>query len=368
VRVLFLSTAGIGQVFPLIPVAWAFRSAGHEVLLGTCGEGLIAANAGLPIADIAPNFRMQEFAADTPIEPGREAARRRDMSFDVSLFDAVNRQLVNGALQLAATWRPDLVIHEEMAALGPLVAAVRGVPVVQQNVTFVPVRELRRAFAQRLADLYEQRGLSGPPERTLTLDPAPPSMVAEREGWSVRFVSYSGGGVQPGWLREKPDRPRIAVTIGTVTPIKEGLGLVRRIIDCTQGVDGEFVLALGGASAESLGALPPNVRAFDWVPLNALLATCVAVVHHGGGGTTMTALEAGVPQLVLPNFADRFINSDAVRDRGVGFSAEPDELDAALLERLLTDERLRVAAHEVQAELQALPSPAEAVQRLASLW
>jgi hypothetical protein len=42
------------------------------------------------------------------------------------------------------------------------------------------------------------------------------------------------------------------------------------------------------------------VRVVDFVPLNALLPTCSAVVHHGGSGTFAAVLEHGVPQLIIP--------------------------------------------------------------------
>jgi len=35
-------------------------------------------------------------------------------------------------------------------------------------------------------------------------------------------------------------------------------------------------------------------------PLNALLPSCSAIIHHGGTGTTETAVIHGVPHLVVP--------------------------------------------------------------------
>lgn len=40
------------------------------------------------------------------------------------------------------------------------------------------------------------------------------------------------------------------------------------------------------------------------------------VVHHGGSGTAMGALGAGLPQLLLPRGADQFTDADSVL--GVG--------------------------------------------------
>jgi len=47
--------------------------------------------------------------------------------------------------------------------------------------------------------------------------------------------------------------------------------------------------------------------------------------------------------------------------------AAADEVDAALLRRLIEDDDLRAAADEVRAELGGMPSPADVVPRLAEL-
>ena len=81
----------------------------------------------------------------------------------------------------------------------------------------------------------------------------------------------------------------------------------------------------------------------------------------------LIALTAGVPQLVLPDGADRHLNAQAVGDRGAGLVAAADEIDAALLRRLIEDDSLRAAAGEVRAELAGMPFPADLVPRLAEL-
>jgi vancomycin aglycone glucosyltransferase len=43
-----------------------------------------------------------------------------------------------------------------------------------------------------------------------------------------------------------------------------------------------------------------------------------AVVHHGGAGTTTTATRAGVPQVVVPQFADQPYWAGRVAALGIG--------------------------------------------------
>ncbi|HEY0500103.1 MAG TPA: nucleotide disphospho-sugar-binding domain-containing protein, partial [Kutzneria sp.] len=115
----------------------------------------------------------------------------------------------------------------------------------------------------------------------------------------------------------------------------------------------------------SLGELPGNVRAVGYLPLGALLSTCDAAIHHGGAGTTMTTVDAGIPQIVVPQAADQFLNADTVQAHGLGQRASVDEVDVALIERLLADADWQANARRLRAEIRAMPSPADVVDRLA---
>jgi UDP:flavonoid glycosyltransferase YjiC (YdhE family) len=374
-RVLFVSTPGIGHLFPLVPLATALRAAGHEVLVVTASTGEVMANAGLHVVDVAPDLDVRRIFEQAAANADPELFERmrsdepiRDLNVVASVFAGVNRPLIDGTVHLAQNWRPDLIVHSQMAAAGVLAAAKIDVPAIQLNFGFARTGDLQQVIAGYLADCYEQHGISDLPTRMTKLDVAPPSMIdGEPEGWPARFVPYNGGGVLPNWLLDKPQRPRIAVTLGTVSTMMNGLGPVHRILEYGTKLDVELVLALGDTDLRELGELPDNARSAGWVPLGALLWNCAAVVHHGGSGTTLTALDAGIPQLVLPDGADRFFNADAVHLRGVGIAVSGDDVDDSLLGQLISDEKLRTAAAEVREEMATMPSPAALVPRLVEL-
>ena len=90
----------------------------------------------------------------------------------------------------------------------------------------------------------------------------------------------------------------------------------------------------------------------------------------GGGiamtdGTTMTALAAGIPQVVVPLFAfDQFVNAERVAGAGAGIRlqggpAAIEQLPAAV-ERLLADPSYGAGARAVAADIEALPDVASA--------
>src|SRR5919206_431808 len=177
--------------------------------------------------------------------------------------------------------------------------------------------------------------------------------VSAAESWRPDVVVYSS---------MEGTGPLVAAKLG-VPAVSHGFGFV----DVARHLDAEFVLALGDADPSPLGELPDNVRAAGWVPLSALLPTCAALVHHGGAGSTMTPIDAGVTQLVLPHGADQYVNADAVARRGLGLRSEPDQVDAELIDRLLTDPGLGRAASEVADEIATLPRPADLVPKIAGL-
>jgi UDP:flavonoid glycosyltransferase YjiC (YdhE family) len=115
-------------------------------------------------------------------------------------------------------------------------------------------------------------------------------------------------------------RPRLCVTLGTVVPIMTGTRILSAVMSVLGEMDVEVILAAGKADLSALGLLPANVRSVGFLPLSTILATCSLIVHHGGSGTTAAPLHYGIPQLVMPSFADNHLSAQRVVERGVGLS------------------------------------------------
>jgi len=369
-RALFVSALGTGHVLPAVPLAWALRAAGHDVLLAAAGDALVAESAGLPVEDVLPGQNMRGVFEWIKVhrpelveQLGNEEATR-DLRAAVPVFAQVADKMADGVIDTATRFRPDVVVYTQLQGAGPLVAAKLGIPAVQQGFGFARTVGVNELLHEHLADAYRRHGVAGSvrPER---IDVAPPSMLSGTpEGWSSRYIPYNGGAVLPSWLVQAPSRPRVAVTLGTVAPTMNGFGTVRRIVDVAAGIDAEFVLAVGETD---IGDLPDNVVAVPWVPLNQLLRTCTAIIHHGGAGTTLTAIDAALPQLVVPDGADRYANADAVHERGIGISTTPDAVGADMIEWLLKADKPRVAAADVRDEMHDMPTPASLVPRIVEL-
>jgi len=66
------------------------------------------------------------------------------------------------------------------------------------------------------------------------------------------------------------------------------------------------------------GELPPFIRHRPFVSMRRVLPRASAIVYHGGIGTAVQALAAGLPQLVVPFAHDQFDNGSRIQALGVG--------------------------------------------------
>jgi UDP:flavonoid glycosyltransferase YjiC (YdhE family) len=373
-RLLITTSPGLGHIFPTVSTAWALRAAGHDVILATGGHHELAGHAGLQVVDTAPGvdfaglFRGFFAEHGPPDATAGSGGRTTDgLDFVARLFALVSRQFTDHTVDLVRRWRPDLVLYTPLQGVGQLAAQVAGVPSVAHSIGIAQPSLLWAKLAEQLAPEYERFGVP-PADPAATLDVSPPSMrAADSAGWSMRYVPYNGGAVLPPWVFEPRERPLVTVTLGSVLPLMAGVGALRPFIAAAGAVPADFVVTLGGAQPADFGQLPANVRLVDWVPLGALLAASAAVIHHGGAGTTLTALNAGLPQLVLPQGADQFMNATAVAKSGTGAVVAPEELDVDRITELLVDGPMRAAAEGVAAEMAGQPTPADLVSRIIAL-
>jgi UDP:flavonoid glycosyltransferase YjiC (YdhE family) len=386
VRVLFSTTANDGHVGPLLPFARACVAEGHEVRIAAPASYAAAvARAGLrhePFADVPPDL-IGPIMARLPTLPIEDAN-------DVVLREVFGRLDAQAALpavsETVERWRPHLVVRES-AELASLAAAVRaGVPHVHVS---IGMHEIVDRFATTLGEPLEELGrLAGLPDGVATAALAAEpvlSLVPEvldhpggaPAGATVvqRFHEHAATvdeELPAGW--GDPDLPLVYVTFGTVSgSIPAFAGVFREALDAFASLDVRVLLTVGRKlDPAGLGPVPSNAHVVPWLPQDAVLARAAAMVGHGGFGTTMGALAAGVPQVVVPLFAfDQVVNGEHVAAVGAGLTtgAEPGgaERAAEQLPGLLASPAYAVAARVVAQALRDLPPPSAAVPYLTRL-
>jgi UDP:flavonoid glycosyltransferase YjiC (YdhE family) len=277
------------------------------------------------------------------------------------LFARVNRVMLEGTRQCARAWRPDVIIYGSLEAAGAIVAAEFGIPGVEHAVSPASATGVMvSALWTRVVDSDPVSAVAGIGVVPESLAPAP------SPGWAMRTVPYNGGAVISDSLLSPIRRPRVLVTMGTVAPLAGGRGIVKALVEAAAEESAEVLVALGSDPA-ALGPLPPSVHACKWLPLTAALPGCSAVIHHGGAGTTLSALTFGVPQVVVPQGADQYLNAALVDRRGCAIQTEatPTKLRSAI-RRALAGE-LDTASDDVRREIDRLPAPSDVASELVSL-
>jgi UDP:flavonoid glycosyltransferase YjiC (YdhE family) len=74
-----------------------------------------------------------------------------------------------------------------------------------------------------------------------------------------------------------------------------------------------------------------NILLIDSVPHSKLFPKVKAVIHHGGGGTTVSAALAGVPQIIIPIDVDQYYQANQVFKKNIG----PKPVDKFKIEKQL---------------------------------
>ena len=168
------------------------------------------------------------------------------------------------------------------------------------------------------------------------------------------------------WLAD--GEPPVFVGFGSMS--SEGTDRIGRIIVEAISATGRRCIVGVGWAGLGAGAMPAGWRVVREAPHALLFPRVAAVVHHGGSGTTASALRAGVPQVLLPLILDQFHHAHRLHLAGIAPRPVPmerinaGELAEAIRIALALPEGPRLAAAE---RLRASDGRAEIVRRLEML-
>ncbi|MGP4029192.1 nucleotide disphospho-sugar-binding domain-containing protein [Actinomadura sp. 3N407] len=387
-RVLFTSATFASHLYPLVPLAWAFRAAGHEVRMAVQPPLLDEVTAaGLPAVEVGRGFdfisELKQAVSGTVAQSGgAPPSIERIVVPHIRNAEAIADDLV----PFARRWSPDLVVADPAAFVAPVIARATGAPLVLHTWGPMPPQlwaditseqQVRANWPKDLVAFFDERDVPlGPDYAAHVVDPCPDELLAIRmpNRQAARFVPYSRSAVAPSWLNEPARWPRVCITWGTTTGQfagGEALKAPLLIMDALDDMDVEVVALLGNVDPELLGTRGEHVRVVDWLPLSTLLPTCDVLIDQGGPGTVLAAVAYGVPQLVVPSISAQPMGAELLRASGAGTSMKPEELTADtvadVVSELLTGTSFRDAARSMSERNAARPSPAETVTTLEAL-
>jgi UDP:flavonoid glycosyltransferase YjiC (YdhE family) len=163
-------------------------------------------------------------------------------------------------------------------------------------------------------------------------------------------------------------RPRVLVTLGTYAHA-EAAALTRAAADAALVAGAEVIVVAGHQDRLTGDPFPGGIVVLTWVDMVAAMQSCDLVAHHGGAGTSWTALCCGTPAVVLPLAGDQFRNAQILATAGAAVvcpSRDHDDLASAITSAL-NEPRLATRAATIARDNQALPATAELVADLVSI-
>ncbi|MEV0526096.1 nucleotide disphospho-sugar-binding domain-containing protein [Streptomyces sp. NPDC050439] len=418
-KTLFAMVPATAHLYPAVPLAGALIGAGHQVRVATPPELVdTVTGAGLTCVPIGEEGLLAGIAEETeagttlltalgdalqdtsPPWHARKPLPPRPLLSAFMKFFTVPPSAPTGTTSMddlvafARSWRPDLVIWDPMFFPGAVAARASGaaharflwsvddigwtreqlrLTGVESGSSSDPMAERMRASLGRFGLEFSEDLLVG----QWSIDPMPTRMrlPVDLRYVPVRSVPFTGSAALPKWLWEAPQRPRVALSAG-VSMRKSFAGAGRfplsGLVEAMSGLDIEVVATLDDSQLADVGTVPDNVRVIEYVPLDLLLPTCSAVVHHGGGRTFAAAVAHQVPQLVCaedgPHVTDigRYI-----AEQGAGLVIDNDPFDVDTVRKqlvdILDDPSFLDGVRSLRQDMLATPSPHDIVPVLERL-
>jgi UDP:flavonoid glycosyltransferase YjiC (YdhE family) len=290
-------------------------------------------------------------------------------------------------LTLGDTWRPDLVVWDNVAFAGAVAAEYWDVPHASvkttnlyghypDRVAILPPLEMLRASVRLPPDptcamqFRYLHFICEPPQFQDPNEIPPPTAHRLRRA----IFDQSGTERLPTWVDDLPRQPTIYATLGTDLSRQErGRSLFPIILEALHDEPCNLILTIGRENDPAqYGPQPGNVRIERYIPQSLILPHCDLVLSHCGSGTAMAALDVGIPMVNLPFIgADQPENAARCAEMGVALTVPPEERRAdgirAAVRAVLATPHYRENAARARAAMAAMPGPEHAVTLLERL-
>jgi glycosyltransferase (activator-dependent family) len=414
-RILFAVIPEKTTFLHTVPLAWALRTAGHEVRVASSpGFADTITQAGLtavPVGRDASAWRVDGLDPEMLEEariglppPWNIVEDPDNVTWEEQVYghlDAVqeghkleNFPITAGLVNFARDWEPDLIIWEPLSYAGAIAAKACGAAHARMLWSIDVLGLTRQYYLPRLAEQPDDWKVDPLGEwlagygRTygfdfsedmvtghFTIDQMPGSlqMVANLHYVPIQYIPYGGPAVVPKWLQAPPPRPRIGISLGT-TATERHAGYtvgVQDILDALSDLDVDVVATIAESEQRKLRQVPDNAKLFPYLPLDDLAASCSVMINHAGPGTLLTIARHAVPQLTMPSEFDAPELARRAARQGGSLNLHGEQIDGNdirdRVRRLLDETAFRQRAEALRDEIHAMPSPNQLVGQLEEL-
>jgi UDP:flavonoid glycosyltransferase YjiC (YdhE family) len=381
-RISLLTVGTLGDVGPMIALGLALKEAGYDVSLAAPedymayveSKGLEARRCGNDFSKLMKDGEMAEVAgAHTLIMvkkwlwpgPDMKALFASVLSDSVAASADADAVIFHPAVSVAGEIAEGMKIPAIMVGLGSvspseqnLLSVIPGTGIPAWNRYGYNTLGLQRlAYRRVIGEIRKSLGLGRSfwlkhphqvnGKRAPVLYPVSPVLQprANTEGDEIYFTGYWFRDEAPNWrpsgkLAEFLSVGPRPIYIGFGSMPALGLERTEMIIRACEAAGQRAVLGKGRGEFDRL-QLSGNFHLIDqFVPHDKLFREVAAVIHHGGLGTTSSALRAGRPSFVGPFMMDQKYWGRRVFELGAG----PDQLPIQDWTLDLLTERIRDVA------------------------
>jgi MGT family glycosyltransferase len=165
------------------------------------------------------------------------------------------------------------------------------------------------------------------------------------------------------------DRPLVYATLGSIYGTAHKL--MRSFIQAIELGGWQGVVTVGRNNDAAKFQHPPTIDVVQYVPQADVLPRASVVLCHGGFGTVMGSIDAGVPMVIVPLGADQLQNAERAQRVGIATVVEPARASPQVLRdaiaEAMTSDSYCSAVRALRAEAMAMPTMANAVNRLVEM-
>jgi len=268
--------------------------------------------------------------------------------------------VIGGILPVIERFAPDVILCDELALAGRLVAAKLRLPLVMIFTSFAPCDTFSicrfwpkytdahpaRAAARRIAErftrqygvphldiyeIFEGRGDFNISTLIRAIQPG-------GEGFGDDFL-FAGAQIGPRaesgtWQAPRDGKPLLLTSLGSL--FNNWPEFYRMLFPIVRELDMHVLCAIGRTlTPDDLGAIPDNVTLAPFVPQLDVLARADYFITHAGTGSAMEALYYGVPCVCIPQMDEQMLTARQMVRLGVA--------STSMLRAEVTEDSLRDA-------------------------
>jgi MGT family glycosyltransferase len=366
-RFLFVVPPLAGHTFPTVAVGRELTDRGHMVAWAGhpkyVGPLLPTGVALLPVDTDFGGKTLARLRLRPHDLRGAAAFRFLWQQFLIPLA----RSMVPGTTAAVDEFRPDVMVVDQHALAGALVARQRGLPWATSATTsaeltdqFATMPRLAAWVRQCVDDFQLDFDVSDPVDLRfsdyLVLAFTTETLVGQSGAFPGHYV-FVGPSIGPragtpafrwDWL--DPARQHVLVSLGTVNPAA-GRRFFATTVEAVAPLAERLQVVLVAPHA-LIDSPPDHVLVREFVPQLDLLPHLHAVVSHAGHNTVCETLAHGLPLVVAPIRDDQPVIARQVTDAGAGIRVHFGRVGTTELRNALTtvldDPSYRAAARRVQ--------------------